>query len=210
MKAAVLPRLTRHWHPSLAGYPGHRSTLPEDGLFVDELTQIGYVTLCLSGQRAAALPVNRVSGHARLGYCIGHRGSACAARRTVVSVSGDGGAMFAIAELATAVHHNIPVNIIVMNDNAFGNVRGIQRDNFDARFIASDLTSPDFVALAKACGVGESGQTALMHCRPRLPRRWRIRPEFDRGAGWRISLALGLYPHAQNTRGRMMIPVRAG
>ena len=61
--------------------------------------------------------------------------------------------MFGIAELATAVHHNIPVNIIVMNDNAFGNVRGIQRDNFDARFIASDLTSPDFVALAKACGV---------------------------------------------------------
>ena len=40
-----------------------------------------------------------------------------------------------------------------MNDNAFGNVRGIQRDNFDGRFIASDLTSPDFVALAQAFGV---------------------------------------------------------
>jgi acetolactate synthase-1/2/3 large subunit len=71
----------------------------------------------------------------------------------VVSISGDGGAMFTIAELATAAHHNIPINIIVMNDNAFGNVRGIQRDNYGERFVASDLTSPDFVKLAQSFGV---------------------------------------------------------
>jgi len=61
--------------------------------------------------------------------------------------------MFTIAELATAVHHNIPLNVVVMNDNAYGNVKGIQRDKYDARYIASDLTSPDFVKLAESLGV---------------------------------------------------------
>jgi acetolactate synthase-1/2/3 large subunit len=74
----------------------------------------------------------------------------------VVSIAGDGGALFSITELATAVHHNIPVNIVVINDHAYGNVRGIQRDEFDGRYIASDLTSPDFVALAKSFGVTAS------------------------------------------------------
>ena len=71
----------------------------------------------------------------------------------VISISGDGGALFTIGELATAVHHNIALNIVVMNDNAFGNVRGIQRDKYNARYIASDLTSPDFVKLAQSFGM---------------------------------------------------------
>ena len=61
--------------------------------------------------------------------------------------------MFTISELATAVHHNIPLNIIVMRDEAFGNVRSFQRDNYGARYIASDLTNPDFVKLGESFGV---------------------------------------------------------
>lgn len=61
--------------------------------------------------------------------------------------------MFTITELATAAHHNIPLNVVVMNDNAFGNVKGIQRDKYGERYIASDLTSPDFAKLAESCGV---------------------------------------------------------
>ena len=90
-----------------------------------------------------------------LGWGIASAIGAAHARRDVpvVSIAGDGGAMFTISELASAAHHNIPINIIVMNDNAFGNVRSIQRDNYDARFVASDLSSPDFVKLAESCGV---------------------------------------------------------
>ena len=61
--------------------------------------------------------------------------------------------MFTITELATAAHHGIPLNVVVMNDNAFGNVKGIQRDKYDGRYIASELTSPDFTKLAESCGV---------------------------------------------------------
>ena len=70
----------------------------------------------------------------------------------VVAISGDGGALFAITELATAVHHKIPLTTVIFNDHAFGNVRRLQMDNYDNRLIASDLSSPDFASLARSFG----------------------------------------------------------
>ena len=140
--------------PQLGWLAAIREALPEEGLFVDELTQIGYVS-------RFTFPVN----HPRTFLSTGYQGTlgwgiataigAAHARRDVpvVSISGDGGALFTIAELATAVLHEIPVNIIVMKDNAFGNVRGIQRDQYGARYIASNLENPDFVKLAESFGV---------------------------------------------------------
>jgi acetolactate synthase I/II/III large subunit len=58
-----------------------------------------------------------------------------------------------VQELATAVHFRIPVVAIVFNDNAFGNVRRMQRDDYRGRTIASDLTNPDFVKMAESYGV---------------------------------------------------------
>jgi len=140
--------------PQLKWLSAIRSALPSNGIFVDELTQIGYVS-----RFAFPSPAPRTflsTGYqGTLGYGIATALGAAHARPEipVVSIAGDGGAMFTIAELATAVHHNIPLNIVVMNDNAFGNVKGIQRDKYDARYIASDLTSPNFAELAKSCGV---------------------------------------------------------
>ncbi len=154
VKHQVSTEIAQKLAPQLDWLAAIRSALPVDGLFVDELTQIGYVsrfTFPVSGPRQFL----STGYQGTLGWGVATAIGAAHARPDVpvVSISGDGGAMFAIAELATAAHHKIPVTIIVMNDNAFGNVRGIQRDNFDGRFIASDLTSPDFVALAQACGV---------------------------------------------------------
>lgn len=146
--------ITEKLSPQLGWLSAIRAALPNDGLFVDELTQIGFVSRfafpCMHPRTFLS-----TGYQGTLGWGIATAIGAAHARRDVpvVSIAGDGGALFTIAELATAVHHNIPVNIIVMNDNAFGNVRGIQRDNFDGRYIASDLTSPDFVALAKSFGV---------------------------------------------------------
>lgn len=70
----------------------------------------------------------------------------------VVSVSGDGGFMFNVQELATAMQHNIPVVAIVFDDGAFGNVRRLQSQQF-GRSIASDLRNPDFTPLAKSFGM---------------------------------------------------------
>jgi acetolactate synthase-1/2/3 large subunit len=54
--------------------------------------------------------------------------------------------------------HNIGAIAIVFSDDAFGNVRRIQQEQFAGRTIASDLRNPDFVKLAAAFGV--SGRKA--------------------------------------------------
>jgi len=139
--------------PQLEWLNAIRAALPEDGIFVDELTQIGYVSrFAFPSYHPRTFLSTGYQG--TLGYGIATAlGAAHAQPDTpVVSIAGDGGAMFTIAELATAAHHNIPLNVVVMNDNAFGNVKGIQRDKYDARYIASDLTSPDFVKLAESLG----------------------------------------------------------
>jgi acetolactate synthase-1/2/3 large subunit len=97
----------------------------------------------------------------------------------VVSINGDGGFMYTVGELATMVRHRLPVVAVVFTDNAFGNVRRIQRETFGGRVIASDLRNPDFVKLAEAFGVDglrattpedlrNALQTALRNDRPAL------------------------------------------
>jgi acetolactate synthase-1/2/3 large subunit len=70
----------------------------------------------------------------------------------VISVSGDGGFMYAMPELATAVLHGIAVVTVVFTDNAFGNVKRIQRLDYGGKVIASDLHNPDFAELATLFG----------------------------------------------------------
>ena len=81
-------------------------------------------------------------------------GASAATDRPVIGVTGDGGFLFTATELATAVQHNIPCNIVLFNNNAYGNVRRIQRERFgEDRTIASKLTNPDFAKMADAFGV---------------------------------------------------------
>ena len=80
--------------------------------------------------------------------------------RPVVAITGDGGFMFGVQELATAVQFNIGVVTLVFNNNAYGNVRRDQRERFDGRVVASDLVNPDFVKLAESFGVGAARVTS--------------------------------------------------
>src|SRR3982074_941862 len=68
--------------------------------------------------------------------------------RPVVAITGDGGFMFGVQELATAGQFNIGVVPLGFNNNAYGNVRRDQRERFDGRVVASDLVNPDFGKLA--------------------------------------------------------------
>jgi acetolactate synthase I/II/III large subunit len=139
--------------PQLAYLSAIRAELPEDGIFVDELTQLGYASRAL-------FPVYQPRTFLSPGYQ-GTLGWGMAAAlgaqvacpdRKVVSVIGDGGFLFNPQELATAVQHRIPLVTVLANDNAFGNVRRIQDDQYGGRRIASDLTNPDFVKLTESFG----------------------------------------------------------
>ncbi len=139
--------------PQIAFLEAIRAELPENGIFVDEVTQIGFAA-------RLAFPVYKPRtflspGYQdNLGWGFATALGAQHARRDVpvVAISGDGGFMFTANELATAMHHRIPLVTIVFNDGAFGNVRRMQQELYGNRLIASDLTNPDFVAFAKSFG----------------------------------------------------------
>jgi acetolactate synthase-1/2/3 large subunit len=130
-----------------------RAELPEDGIFVDEVTQIGFAARLM-------LPVYRPRtflspGYQdNLGWGYATALGAQDARRDVpvLSINGDGGFMYTANELATAMRHRIPLVAVVFSDGSFGNVRRIQEENYGNRLIASDLANPDFVKFADSFG----------------------------------------------------------
>ena len=72
--------------------------------------------------------------------------------RPVVCFAGDGCFMMAAQELATAVMYRLPIIAVVIDNSSYGSIRGHQEKHFPGRVIATDLVSPDFVALAKSFG----------------------------------------------------------
>ncbi|WP_018789776.1 thiamine pyrophosphate-dependent enzyme [Salinispora arenicola] len=73
-------------------------------------------------------------------------------RRPVVVVVGDGGFLMTGSELATAVSHRLPLVVLVANNGSYGTIRLHQEREFPGRVIATDLSNPDFVQLARAFG----------------------------------------------------------
>jgi acetolactate synthase-1/2/3 large subunit len=153
LKAESEARLAR-FQPQVGLLEAIRAELPEDGIFVDELTQLGYVarmTFPVYRPRSFITPAYQGT----LGWGVATALGVKVARpdAKVVAVTGDGGFMFTMPELATAVQHRIPVVIVLMNDGAYGNVRRTQVEDFGNRVIASDLVNPDFLKLAEAFGI---------------------------------------------------------
>jgi len=130
-----------------------REELPRDGIFVDEVTQVGFVSWY-------GFPVYKPRQHISAGYqgTLGY-GYATALGvmagnmdKRVIQVSGDGGIMFNIQELSTAVQYKLPLVTIIFNDSRFTNVQRQQKEWFEGRVICSDLHNPDFVKLAESFG----------------------------------------------------------
>jgi acetolactate synthase-1/2/3 large subunit len=146
-----------------------REVLPPEAIVTDELSQVGFaswygfpifkprtfITSGYQGTLGSGFPT-------ALGAKVAHPD------RPVVAITGDGGFMFGVQELATAVQFNIGVVTLVFNNNAYGNVRRDQRERFDGRVVASDLVNPDFVKLAESFGVAASRVTSPGTFRPAL------------------------------------------
>jgi len=56
--------------------------------------------------------------------------------------------------MATAARHGLNVVVIVFSNDAYGNVRRDQAQRYSGRALASDLTNPDFKAMAESFGLG--------------------------------------------------------
>jgi acetolactate synthase-1/2/3 large subunit len=152
-KAEVMGRVAARLAPQAAILRAIRQALPADGVLVTDLTQIGYAAGLLfpaHGPRRFLSPGYQGTLGWSFGAALGAK--AVLPERPVLSIAGDGGFLFQVQELATAVQHRIPLVAVVFNDNAFGNVRLLQDRQFGGRRIASDLVNPDFVRLAESFG----------------------------------------------------------
>ncbi|MGB6396470.1 MAG: thiamine pyrophosphate-dependent enzyme [Bradyrhizobium sp.] len=146
-----------------------REVLPHNAIVTDELSQVGFaswygfpiyeprtfITSGYQGTLGSGFPT-------ALGAKVAHPDT------PVVAITGDGGFMFGVQELSTAVQFKIGVVTLVFNNNAYGNVRRDQRQRFDGRVVAADLVNPDFVKLAESFGVGAARVTSPDHFRPAL------------------------------------------
>ncbi|RKS85432.1 thiamine pyrophosphate-dependent enzyme [Sphingosinicella microcystinivorans] len=153
LKARSEADLDAQMGPQMAILRDLRAALPDDGFFVDELTQIGYASWSWFPTYGPRQYIS--SGYqGTLGYGFPTALGVKAANpdRAVLSISGDGGIMFAIQELASAVKYGLNTINIVFADNKFGNVQRIQRERYGGRVLGSDLHNPRFAELARDFG----------------------------------------------------------
>lgn len=74
--------------------------------------------------------------------------------KTVVAIVGDGGFQMTMQELATLRQYNLPVKVVIVNNEALGMVRQWQEKFYDERYSESLMqTNPDFVLLGESFGI---------------------------------------------------------
>ncbi|MFI5030018.1 MAG: thiamine pyrophosphate-dependent enzyme [Reyranellales bacterium] len=151
-KAAALAQVSKA-QPQIGYLDVIRAALPDDGIVVDELTQVAYIgwygypvhkprtfiSSGFSGTLGYGFPT-------ALGVKVGNPD------KPVVSITGDGGFLFGGSDLATAVQFGINLVTVVVNNASYGNVLRDQKRFYEGRHSGSVLTNPDFVAYARAFG----------------------------------------------------------
>ncbi|WP_086847852.1 thiamine pyrophosphate-binding protein [Amycolatopsis kentuckyensis] len=127
-----------------------RTALPDGTQTFWDMTIAAY--WAWSAWNPEGAPIHTAQGAGGLGYGLpGALGGAVTGRPTL-AVSGDGGAMYGVAELATAVQHGLDVTWLIVDDGGYGVLREYLTDAF-GQTTATELARPDFVALASSFGV---------------------------------------------------------
>jgi acetolactate synthase I/II/III large subunit len=146
-----------------------REVLPPNAIVTDELSQVGFASWYgFPVYQPRTFITSGYQGTLGSGFPTALGAKVANPDRPVVAITGDGGFMFGVQELATAVQFGIGVVTLVFNNNAYGNVRRDQRQHFDGRVVAADLVNPDFVRLAESFGVKAARVTSPDHFRPAL------------------------------------------
>ncbi len=182
-----------------------RRAIPDDGVLVNELTQVGYLApLAYPVYEPRTFLTPGYQGTLGYGFPTGLGAAVGLPGRTVVSITGDGGFGWCLQELATAARYQIPLITVVFADGAFGNVRRIQREVF-GRELGTELWNPDFLALARAFRVNalraDSPQALESALRtaiaaPRGPLLIEV-PVGEMPSPWHLIHRLSRYPHPE-------------
>lgn len=139
--------------PEQAVLAAVRDALPDAAPSFWDMTILGYWAWSAFDPRTANA-MHSAQGAGGLGYGFPAALGAAVADpgRPTLAVSGDGGAMYSIAELATARQYGLPVTWLIVDDGGYGILREYMTDAF-GQATATELARPDFVALARSFGV---------------------------------------------------------
>ena len=189
--------------PQIAFLEAIRAELPEDGIWVDEVTQMGFAArLAYPVYKPRTFLSPGFQDNLGWGYATALGAQHARLDVPVLSINGDGGFMYTANELATAVRHKIPLTAVVFADGYFGNVRRIQEEAYGNRLIAVDLANPDFVKFAESFGA--AGRRARSPAELRVA----LRESFARREPTLIEVPVGTFPspwefiHMPKVRGR--------
>ncbi len=130
-----------------------RQALPDHGIVTADSTQLVYSGNYVYPARRPRTYLTSTTGYGTLGYALPAAIGAQLGKPEfpVVCVIGDGGLMFTIQELATAVEHQLPIVIVLWHNDGYGEIRDcFKRSNIQT--IGVDLTMPDFLTVAKGFG----------------------------------------------------------
>ena len=120
------------------------------------------------------------SGSGTLGYALPAAiGAACAVKRSgesrkIVCIAGDGGFQYTQHELATLAQYDLPVKILLVNDDSYGVIAFLQRTMFGQTHEVS-LKNPDFCRVAEAYGIRAERITSIAALEQRIP-QWLSSP----------------------------------
>ncbi len=180
VRESVRKRSAEGWGDYAPLFAEFEASVPPDLVWVRDVT----VSTASWGNRCVRMSDPLANVHA-LGAGIGQGlamsiGAAVAApSRKTVCLSGDGGFMLNLGELATAVQEKLNITFVLMNDGGYGVIRNIQDARFGSRQLYSDLFNPSFALLAKAFGIshhivqtakgfGAAFRQALAHIGPAI------------------------------------------
>ena len=139
--------------PQMSWLRALRAAIPDDGILVNELTQVGYVARAHYPVYAPNTFINPgYQGTLGYGFPTALGAAVGNPTRPVVSITGDGGFGWGLSELATAARYALNVVVVVFNDGHFGNVRTFQRAQFGASY-GDALSNPKYDLLAAAFGL---------------------------------------------------------
>ncbi len=161
---------TSHFHLQKTTMRAIRDVLPDDGVIVEDVTQMGFAAhLFFEFRHPRTFLTSGPAGTLGAGVAQAIGAQVGAADRSVLGVIGDGGFLFTASELATAVQHDVPVTILLHDNGAYGNVKRIQEERFGPdRTIASTLRNPDFVKFGESFGLQTLRADTVDDLRPAL------------------------------------------
>lgn len=152
-KDAAVKALTTQLGPYAEICFALREALPEEGILVRDITMSGSTWGSrLFPVEAPLRNIHSLAGAIGLGLAHGIGTSIANRDKKVVALVGDGGLMLGIGEIATMVQENTNMVLLIMNDQGYGVMRGIQKNYFEGRQYYNELHTPSYKKLGESMG----------------------------------------------------------